>query len=179
MCDEQLDNKASIKTMPSRQAPFVANDLVVKPEWIDFNGHLNMAFYMVLFDEASDAAFSSMGMPPTYKSKRSMTLYTAEAHIRYVREVHLTDPLTCTLQLIAHDAKRLHTWQELRHAVDGWLAATCEMMTLHVDATGPRVAPMPEDVAVQVREMQDAHDSLPVPDKLNGSIRIPGAKIPC
>ncbi|MEO0544554.1 MAG: thioesterase family protein [Pseudomonadota bacterium] len=164
--------------MNLQSAPFVANELTILPEWIDFNGHLNMAYYMVLFDLASDQAFSTMGMPPTYKSQRSLTLYTAEAHIRYVREVHLSDPMICTFQLVAHDAKRLHSWQELRHRDDGWLAATCEMMTLHIDATGPKVAPMPADVAAKVSQMQVAHDRLSKPDQLNGSIKIPGVTKP-
>ncbi len=178
MWTKQLSNKALQIRMNQQHAPFVANDLIIHPEWIDFNGHLNMAYYMVLFDQTSDSAFSSLGMPPTYKSKRGLTLYTAEAHIRYVREVHLDDPITCTFQLIAHDAKRLHSWQELRHSDDGWLAATCEMMTLHIDTAGPKVAPMPDDVAEQVNEMQAAHAKLQVPDGMNGSIRVPGYDYP-
>ncbi|MEM1378389.1 MAG: thioesterase family protein, partial [Pseudomonadota bacterium] len=141
----------------------------------DFNGHLNMAYYLVLFDLASDEAFAAMGMPNDYIDNRKLTLYTAEAHIRYVREVHLDAPLLCTCQLIAHDEKRFHTWQELRHADEGWLSASCEMMTLHIDASGPKVAPMPQDVAAQVASMAAAHADLPAPDKLNGSIRVPGA----
>ncbi|MEO1703225.1 MAG: thioesterase family protein [Pseudomonadota bacterium] len=159
--------------MNPQRAPFVANELIIHPEWIDFNGHLNMAYYMVLFDTASDEAFCAMGMPPEYKSSRGLTLYTAEAHIRYVREVHLTYPMVCTFQLVAHDEKRLHSWQELRHRDDGWLAATCEMMTLHIDASGPKVAPMPDDVVMLVGNMQTAHEPLPTPDKLSGSMHVP------
>lgn len=113
----------------------------VRPEWIDFNGHLNMAYYNVLFDTSVDQAYELLGFGPDYQ-KTGCTTYVAEFHVCYVRELHENDEVFVTLQILDHDAKRFHTYQELYHA-DGWLAATAEGLTLHVDQSGPRVAEMP------------------------------------
>jgi acyl-CoA thioester hydrolase len=68
--------------------------------------------------------------------------------------------VTCTFYLVAHDEKRFHAYQELRHA-DGWLAATAEGLTLHVDQSGPKVAPMPAQIQQALADYQAAQGPLP------------------
>lgn len=153
-------------------AAFTSSTLSIEPDWIDYNGHLNMAYYLVLFDRASDEAFAALGMGPTYAETGRGTTYTGDAHIAYLREVDRDMPLVATLQIVDHDEKRIHTFQELRHADEGWLAATCESLTLHVDPSGPRVAPFPPDIRAKVDAMATAHAALPRPDGLGRSIGI-------
>src|SRR5499433_347726 len=88
-------------------APFVSSLMRVEAGWIDYNGHLNMAYYNVLFDRCSDEAFEIMGMGPDYARERQLTIYTAEVHVCYVQELHLSHRVTVTFQLIDHDDKRL------------------------------------------------------------------------
>ena len=104
-------------------APFVSRVMEIEKNWIDYNGHLNMAYYNVLFDRCSDEAFEIMGMGPDYAKTRKLTIYSAEVHVCYVQELHLGDRVTATFHLVDHDDKRLRAYQEIRH-VDGWLAAT-------------------------------------------------------
>ncbi|WP_299293380.1 thioesterase family protein [uncultured Tateyamaria sp.] len=151
--------------------PFRSSVMTVKPEWIDYNGHLNMAYYNVLFDEAADQVYPLLGFGPDYHAKTGNTTYTAEFHLTYVRELHVNDPVTVTFQLVDHDAKRFHSYQEIWHQ-DGWLAACGEAMTLHVDQSGPRVAPMPESIQDNLRAMAQDHASLPRPDRMGASIGI-------
>ena len=145
--------------------------MTVKPEWIDYNGHLNMAYYNVLFDRGADEVYDLMGFGPEYHARTGNTTYVAEFHLAYVRELHENDPVTVTFQLIDHDAKRFHSFQEIRHQ-DGWLAATGEALTLHVDQSGPRVAPMPGDVLDKVAALAAAHAALPRPARVGASIGI-------
>lgn len=152
-------------------APFLSSPQTVEEAWIDYNGHLNMAYYNVLFDRAIDEAFLAMGMGPDYAAARSRTTYTAEAHVCYVRELHLGNIVDCTYHLIDHDEKRLHSYQELFHA-DGWLAATCETLTLHIDTTGPKVTPFPDDIAASIADMAASHANLPVPERVRRAIGI-------
>jgi acyl-CoA thioester hydrolase len=121
-------------------APVVSKIMGIQDDWIDYNGHLNMAYYNVLFDKCADDAFELMGMGPTYAKERRLTVYTAEIHVCYVQELHLSHKVVGTFQLLDSDNKRLRAYQELRH-VDGWLAATSEVLTLHIDMSGPKVAP--------------------------------------
>lgn len=84
-------------------APHISRIFDIEEEWIDYNGHLNMAYYTVLFDRASDEVSERLGMGPAYAKARRLTSYTAEIHICYVRELHLSDRVTATWQLLDHD----------------------------------------------------------------------------
>ncbi|PVA11317.1 thioesterase [Pelagivirga sediminicola] len=154
-------------------APALSDWMKVRPEWIDFNGHLNMAYYNVLFDEGIDNVYRLIGFGTDYARTRKMTTYVADFHVRYMRELHEGDEVRCAFLLLDHDEKRFHSFQQLYHR-DGWLAATAESLTLHIDMTGPRVAPMPPDIAANVAAMQQAHDRLPRPDGVGRPIGIPG-----
>ena len=151
--------------------PFVSRIMEIEKDWIDYNGHLNMAYYNVLFDRCSDDAFEAMGLGPDYAAIRRMTIYTAEVHVCYVRELHLGDSVTVTFQLLDHDDKRLRAYQEIRHS-EGWLAATSESLSLHIDMSGPKVAPFPVDVMEKIEVLRAAHAELPAPERAGRAIGI-------
>ena len=132
--DDLKDNlKDSLKDMPLPPAPFLSSVMQIEPQWIDYNGHLNMAYYNVMMDRAIDEMWLQLGIGPTYLKERHGSTFTAEAHVRYLREIHLGDPVQISVYLLGTDAKRLHTFEELRHATEGWISATSENMTLHMD----------------------------------------------
>jgi acyl-CoA thioester hydrolase len=159
---------------PEFAAPFTSSVMRIEPHWIDWNGHLNMAYYIVLFDRAMDEAYELLGLGPDYLKARAHSTMVAETHVRYVREVHEKDPVRVTAQLIAHDAKRFHVFEQLFHATEGWLSATCESLTLHVDMSVKKVAPFPPDVMARLERMQAAHAVLPVPADVGRRIGMPG-----
>ena len=145
-------------------APFVSSIMRVEPEWIDYNGHLNMAYYHVLFDRAVDETYELIGAGADYVASRGKSIFTAEVHVRYLRELHADDPVRVTLQLINYDAKRLHYFEQLFHAVDGWVSATSENLSLHVDMKSRKAAAFPHEVAARLAEMKASHGLLPVPE---------------
>lgn len=151
-------------------APYASSVMTVEPQWIDFNGHLNMAYYNVLFDRGLDEPFAAIGTGPDYVKTRKFSTMTAEVHVRYLREIHEGTPVIVTTQFLAADSKRIHTFQELRHATEHWLSATSENITLSVDMTAKKVAPFPEDIAANVRRMIAAHAALPRPEAAGRSI---------
>ena len=153
------------------QHGWVSAPMTVEPEWIDYNGHLNMAYYNVLFDRGVDGAFEEFGLGPDYKDATGHSFYTAEAHVRYERELKEGDTVRATFRILDHDAKRLHAFQELVHE-DGWTAATSETMSLHVDLSGPKVAPFPDDVERRIKAMAEDHAKLPRPERAGQPIGI-------
>lgn len=157
--------------MTDSNVPFLAPLRGLQEDWIDYNGHLNMAYYNVIFDQGCDEAFAALGMGPQYAADRKLTIYTGEAHVRYLREIHLGDEVQASFQVLDYDEKRLHIFQELRHK-DGWLSATSENLTLHVDMTGPKVAPFPDDVMEKVQDMAARHKDLPYPEMAGRRIEI-------
>src|ERR1700736_1647015 len=86
--------------------PFVSSVMLVDPAWIDYNGHLNMAYYNVLFDRAVDEAFALVGIGPEYVKRRNCSFFTAEVHVRYLRELRAGDPVRVTVQLLDIAAQR-------------------------------------------------------------------------
>jgi acyl-CoA thioester hydrolase len=151
--------------------PFLSAPQRVEDGWIDYNGHMNMGYYTVLFDRAADEAFEELGLGPAYKAARNHTTFTGEFHVRYIRELKPGDRVASTFHLIDHDAKRFHSFQELYHE-DGWLAATGEGLTLHVDLSGPKVVPMPAEIRARIAAMAQAHAALPRPEGVGRSIGI-------
>ncbi|MBC7281206.1 thioesterase family protein [Hoeflea sp.] len=156
-------------------APVTAPARGLDPAWLDYNGHLNMAYYNVLFDQGADHVFELIGCGPGYLAARSLSFFTAEAHVCYVRELKPDAMVSASSQVLDFDAKRIHLFQELRH-VEGWLSATSETLLLHIDMSGPKVAPMPEDVLARVKAMHEAHKRLPRPERAGRSIGIVRSK---
>jgi acyl-CoA thioester hydrolase len=159
---------------PPFPAPFVSSVMRVEQGWIDYNGHLNMAYYNVLFDRAVDEAYELLGIGLDYLKTRAHSTFTAEVHLRYLRELQADDPVRVTLQLLGFDAKRIHYFEELRHAEEGWLSATSENMTLHVDMTAKKVAPFPPDAMARLEAAMAAHARLPRPEAAGRKIAMPG-----
>jgi acyl-CoA thioester hydrolase len=139
-------------------APFDAYRDVVRPEWIDHNRHMNMGYYLVVFDLATDAFLSWVGLDTAHRQERRVTTFCLEAHVTYRQEVRAGDPLRFTTLLLGHDAKRIHYAHEMYHATEGYLAATNELMSLHVSEVTRRAAPMPPEILARLAEVQAAHD---------------------
>lgn len=147
----------------SHTSPFISPVAGIEPDWIDYNGHLNMAYYLVLFDRGYDVVADHLGMGAEYARSRRLTTYTGDARIAYLNEVHQDADLVTSYQILDHDDKRIHAFQELRHAGDGTVAATCETLTLHIDMTGPKVCPFPPDVQARLDALAASHAGLALP----------------
>jgi len=143
--------------------PFVAPAMTVEPAWIDYNGHLNMAYYNVLFDRALDHAAALIGLGPDYVAT-GFSFFTAEAHVRYLREVHEGERVEVRIRLFDADAKRLHWWEELWSLDRGVLSATSETLTLHVDMRAKKVAPFAAPMLAAIEAWRAADAALPRPE---------------
>src|SRR5512134_2898240 len=148
---------------------------VVRPEWIDNNGHMNMGYYVVVFDLATDEWMRLIGLDAAHRRAREVTTFCLEAHVTYHREVREGDPLRFTTRLLAHDAKRIHYIHEMFHGEAGYLAATNELMSLHVSQTTRRGAPMTPAILARLAALQRAHDRLPRPAQVG---RVMGLAAP-
>ena len=162
------------QTAPTFAAPFVSAPMTVEPGWIDYNGHLNMAYYNVLFDRAVDEVYELLGCGLAYLKETQHSCFTAEVHLRYLRELNAGDRVRVSFQLIDFDLKRLHYFEELRHADGGWLSATSENMALHVDMAARKTVPFPHNIAARLEAMKAAHAGLPAPEALGRRIAMPG-----
>ncbi len=147
--------------------------VTVKPEWIDHNGHMNVAYYVLAFDEALTDFIYEIGINPEYRKTMQKTVFVLETHVCYIQEVHEGAPIDISIRVLDYDNKRLHLFLEMYHAEDGFLSATSEQMILSVDRTGPKATDFPpatlEDVDRYYTD-QKSHD-WPVQAKASIAIR--------
>jgi acyl-CoA thioester hydrolase len=161
---------------PAFLAPFISSVMRVEPQWIDFNGHLNMAYYTVLFDRAVDEVYDLIGLGPAYLKQHGHSTMVAEMHVSYLRELHDGDAVRVSVQLLDYDAKRVQLFERLLHATENWVSATCETMTLHVDMAAKKVAPFPDSVMRALERMKTAHAVLPRPEGAGRSVQMPAKR---
>lgn len=162
-------------TMPAA-APFDSGEGEVLPAWIDSNDHMNLAYYVVLFDRATDAIYEAFGLDPSYKTRTNCGTFAAESHNLYEQELVLGDRVRVTTHVLAADAKRLHMAHEMYRLRDGARAATQELMYLHVDLGLRKVTPWPDDVRAKLDAFVAAHAAVPRPDWVGRRIAMPVRK---
>lgn len=153
-------------------APFDGFRAVVRPEWIDDNRHMNMGYYLVVFDLATDEWMRFVGLDRAHRTAREVTTFCLEAHVTYHREVKECDPLRFTTRLLDFDSKRMHYIHEMYHADAGYLAATNELMSLHVSQRTRRGAPMTDEIVARLERIRTVHDRLPRPPQVGRVIGL-------
>jgi acyl-CoA thioester hydrolase len=144
-------------------APLALHRATVLPEWVDYNGHLTEACYVLVFGHATDAFLDHIGMDDATRRATDTSVYTLEAHINYLAEARRGEELAIATQLLAHDGKRLHLYHAMQRVADGALLATTELMLLHVDKSGPRAAPFGPAIAARIAAVAAGHADLAKP----------------
>lgn len=160
-------------TEPTFPAPIELRHRTVESDWVDYNGHLNMAYYNVLFDNALDAVFDRIGIGIDYVRDDKCSCFTAEAHVTYLHELTEGDPIRITFQLLDWDAKRIHYFEQMYHVETGYLAATSEQMGIHVSMESRRATPFPDHIQARLANLMDAHSGLDRPPQAGHVIGIP------
>ena len=135
----------------------------VLPEWIDINGHMNLAYYTVLFDYATDLMFDELDLGRHYRVTTDNGTFVTETHNRYERELLVGEQVRVTIQILLADDKRLHLAHEMFRLDTGERAATQELLFLHVSLKERRVTPFPPDLRGRVQAAAAAHAALPRP----------------
>ena len=111
----------------------------VQPAWIDYNGHMNMGYYLVAFDQiATDSFFDYLGIGVAHKQATGKSTFSLAANIDFIAEVMEGDPLRFTTQLVDFDHKRLHFMHCLYHGEEGYLSASNENLGMYIDMSTRR-----------------------------------------
>ena len=145
----------------------------VLPEWIDGNGHMNLAYYVLVFDAATDLLCDVAGLSAAHRQQTRTGVFAAETHILYRAELLLGDQVRVCSQVVGADAKRIHLAHEMLRGNDP--VAQQEVMLLHVSLDTRRVAPFPPDIQAQVSALAAAHARLPRPGWLGRRLAMPAA----
>lgn len=146
----------------------------VQPAWVDYNGHLRDAYYLLICSFATDGLMDLIGLDEAGRMRSGHTLYTLECHLNYLAEVKLGVELQVRTQLLGHDHKRLHIHHLIERCDDGQVVAESEQMLMNVDTASGRSAPFHERVAGRVTELAGAQQELPRSACVGRVIGLPG-----
>lgn len=123
--------------------------LSVAPEWVDYNGHMNLAFYVLAFDKATDNFYDQLGIGLDYRAQQDSSMFTLGINVDYLREVFQGDELLITTQLLEVDKKRLRYIHQMYQGDDESPVALNECLAIHVNMSSRKSEPFP--VATQSR----------------------------
>jgi acyl-CoA thioester hydrolase len=139
----------------AEDAAFTAYREQVRPEWLDYNGHLNDASYAIVLTAAHELLLEHLGLSAAYRESHHASMFTVEMHLHYLAEVSAGQTLTASTVVTEADHKRLRLHSELY--ADQILAATGDCLYLHVDTNAGRTAPLPPDRQARVDALLAAH----------------------
>jgi acyl-CoA thioester hydrolase len=157
--------------MPDLQGLSVAEGIVL-PEWIDINGHMNVAYYVLAFDKAVDDLWAQLGITDDYIRSGAGTTFAVDCHLTYQRELREGDNYLVTSQILAYDEKRIHHFQHMYHAKDRFLSATAEWMALHVDPGTRRVSRWPETVLQALSDLTGRQHAMALPGEAGKRMQV-------
>jgi acyl-CoA thioester hydrolase len=155
------------------EAPFARYEGKVLPEWIDMNGHMNLAYYTVLFDYATDLLFETIGIGRQYKDETGYGTFVVETHNRYERELLVGERVRVKTLILGTDEKRIHLAHEMFRRGGGARAATQELLFLSIDLSRRRVVPFRPDAWARLTAASAGHFALPRPDWTGRHIALP------
>ncbi len=160
------------------EPPLVLHFETVRSEWIDYNGHMNVAYYVMAFDHATDTLFDTLGIGAAYCRRENRSVFAVEQHIAYKRELTDGQRLVVSSHLLGFDDKRLHFFQRMAPEGGACLAATMESLGVHVDMAERRAAPFPEPARSALTRLLAQHGDLPRPAGAGRAISpIPAARV--
>jgi acyl-CoA thioester hydrolase len=144
-------------------------------DWVDYNGHLRDAFYLLIFSYATDGFMDMIGLASDDRDASGHSLFTLEAHINYLHEVKLGEQVEVRTQIVAHDRKRVQLYHSLYKVGGDEELAASEQMLLHVDlAAGPKSAPFSEQSLDALHSFTEQHHDQPAPAYTGRIIGLPG-----
>ena len=131
----------------AENGPVVSYRTRVPRDWVDYNGHLNVGYYMIAFDKATDGFADRLGIGEAYMKTTGNSFYVVEAHLCFEREVMQDAPIRIETLLLDVDDKRAHFCHRMIEETNGFVAATSEMLILHVNLATRRAAVFPPEPA--------------------------------
>jgi len=137
----------------------------VDPAWIDYNGHMNLAYYVLAFDQATDTFHDVLGIGLDYRERMNSSMFTLAINVDYIREVFAHDQLRITTQLLDCDAKRMRYFHQMYQGEPEHLVATNECLAVHVDMASRRSAPFPDATRARIEALLAEHRQLPTPER--------------
>ena len=153
--------------------PTVIYSTEIKPEWLDYNNHMNVAYYVLVFDLAFEELLLSLGLGEERAKTTAISTMALESHITYDQEVSLGQDVEIRMQLVDYDHKRIHLYLEMSvKGSSGYLASTLEQISMCVDLNERKSASFPVEVLSKIKTLSQHQSHLERPDNIGRKIGI-------
>lgn len=159
-------------TRPDTSRPIETSPQSVLREWCDFNGHMNVAYYSLAFENAGFEAQEIIGLGETYLDQENCSLFSLKNVYTYQQEVGQGDPLRITYRVLDYSPKLLHVLLEMFHAEEEYLSCYTEQLVAHIDMQTRRTSPMSGSTLAMLEEMKMSQAGLPLPKGIGEPIAI-------
>lgn len=144
----------------------------VKPDWIDYNGHMNDACYVRVFSLSIDEFMLRIGLTPAFREQNQVSLYTLQSMVHYLNEVGLGEPLQVDVQVLERDSKKIRLYFVMKHGSSGVELAAMETLLLHVDMQAHRAAPFLGETSDLLDRIQQKQSDWPWPPQAGKGIAL-------
>lgn len=167
-----LDGAPRIDIALEPGKPVLVHRQKVLPAWIDYNGHMNVAFYVLAFDMGVDAFLDFCGLTPEFRARHEVSTYALEAHVTYRAEVVEGDDLRFEIQVLDRDDRFFHYINMMYRESDDTLCATAEWMSVHMDMAQRKPAPFLPEIDANLEAIWQTHKDMPRPPQAGRTIAI-------
>ena len=158
---------------PFPAAPLDCGVQQVSPEWIDYNGHMNVGYYALAVDRGVDVVFDDwLDWGARYAQREEMGPFALQSQVHYLNELRQGESFRVLFQLLDCDHKRVHYLAEMRRERDGATSAFLENLSINVDHNLRRSTPFPEAQQRRFAELMAAHRDLPRPPQVGAPLGI-------
>jgi len=147
-------------------------EMTVPEAYRDDNGHMNMRWYLAIFDDAGDNLHDRLGLSREYHSRHRSGTFDLEHHLYFLSEVNPGEEIAVYARLVARSAKRLHYLMFMVNVTRGKLAAIFECMNAFADLQLRKTAPFPKEIVPKIDEMLARHQLLTWPPPLSGAMQV-------
>jgi acyl-CoA thioester hydrolase len=144
----------------------------VRPEWIDYNGHMNVAYFAVAFDRALDVLLDELDLGRDYATRTGLSVFVVQSRYHYISEIGLGQPYHFDATVLDSDRKRLHAAMALFHSESGELVAACEQLMLSVEMQGRRSCEWPQSATARLRSFAEVPGTFNIPREMLRALRI-------
>lgn len=158
--------------MTQFEAPISRWKETILPEWVDYNDHMNVAYYTMIFDHATDVFYPLIGLGQPYRDSTGLSTFAVECHTTYMREGSVGEEVEVTTQFLGYDEKRIHYIHSMRNVEKGYQMAALEQLAVHVNLKQRKVVPITEEPMKLLAAMLESHKSLPVPSQVGSVMRL-------
>ena len=146
--------------------------ITIPEDYRDENGHMNMRWYLAIFDDAGDVLHDRVGLSREYHSRHKTGTFDLEHHLHFLSEVNPADEVAVYMRFVARSAKRLHYLMFMVNVTRGRLAAIFECMNAFADLTTRKTAPFPEEIFLKIDEILEQHSKLDWPAPVSGAMQV-------